>query len=94
VQRPASFARAAGVEGLQMPRRRFNRTRLSPHDLAICERVFNQVCADEHIDPLSRDAEALAMAIVAIFLNITTKERELLDEVRSLRLSKGAEKAH
>ena len=77
-----------------MPRRRFNRTRLSPHDLAICERVFNQVCADEHIDPLSRDAEALAMAIVAIFLNITTKERELLDEVRSLRLSKGAEKAH
>ncbi|SDI50033.1 hypothetical protein SAMN05428953_102123 [Mesorhizobium muleiense] len=34
------------------------------------------------------------MAIVAIFRNITTKERELLDELRSLRLSKGAEKAH
>lgn len=94
LRRPASFARAAGIEGLQMPRRRFNRTRLSPYDLAICERVFDQVCADEHIDPLSRDAEALAMTIVAIFRNITTNERELLEEVRSLRRSKGAEKEH
>ncbi|MER9233966.1 hypothetical protein NKI56_18000 [Mesorhizobium sp. M0622] len=76
-----------------MSRRRFNRTRLSPHDLAICERVFEQVCADEHIDPLSRDAEALAVIIVAIFRNFTN-ERELLEEVRSLRRSKGAEKAH
>ncbi|MER9834682.1 hypothetical protein NKJ28_06850 [Mesorhizobium sp. M0145] len=85
---------AAGVEGSQMSRRRFNRTRLSPHDLAICERVFDQVCADEHIDPLSLDAEALAVMIVAIFRNVTTNERELLEEVRSLRRSKGAEKAH
>ncbi|RWK93498.1 MAG: hypothetical protein EOR45_26760 [Mesorhizobium sp.] len=77
-----------------MPHRRFSRTRLSPHDLAICERVYDQVCADEHIDPLSRDAEALAVMIVAVFRNITTNERELLEEVRSLRRSKGAEKAH
>ncbi|TIP30028.1 MAG: hypothetical protein E5X67_04455 [Mesorhizobium sp.] len=76
-----------------MPHRRFNRTRLSPHDLAICERVYDQVCADEHIDPLSRDAEVLAVMIVAIFRNITTSERELLEQVRSLRRSKGAEKA-
>ncbi|RWP41082.1 MAG: hypothetical protein E5Y63_30630 [Mesorhizobium sp.] len=87
--------RATGPERFaQMLRRRFNRTCLSPHDLAICERVFDQVCADEHMDSSSRDAEALAVAIVAIFRNITTKERELLDELRSLRLSKGAEKAH
>ncbi|MER9673562.1 hypothetical protein [Mesorhizobium sp. M0208] len=76
-----------------MSRRRFNRTRLSPHDLAICERVFDQVCADD-IDPLSLDAEALAVMIVAIFRNVTTNERELLEEVRFLRRSKGAEKAH
>ncbi|TIT20053.1 MAG: hypothetical protein E5W70_22990 [Mesorhizobium sp.] len=85
---------AAGLEGSQMSRQRFNRTRLSPHDLAICERVFDQVCADEHIDPLSLDAEALAVMIVAIFRNVTTNERELLEEVRSLRRSKGTEKAH
>ncbi|CAH2407167.1 conserved hypothetical protein [Mesorhizobium escarrei] len=77
-----------------MPRRRFNRTHLSPYDLAVCERVYDQVCKDEHIDPLSRDAEALAVMIVAIFRNITTNERELLEEVRSLRRSKGAEQAH
>ncbi|MER8948931.1 hypothetical protein [Mesorhizobium sp. M0959] len=88
------FCTGSGLEGSQMSRRRFNRTRLSPHDLAICERVFDQVCADEHIDPLSLDAEALAVMIVAIFRNVTTNERELLEEVRSLRRSKGAEKAH
>jgi hypothetical protein len=93
LRRPASFARAASLEDSQMPHRRFNRTRLGPHDLAICERVYDQVCADEHIDPLSRDAEALAVMIVAIFRNITTSERELLEEVRSLRRSKGAEQA-
>ncbi|TIM09087.1 hypothetical protein [Mesorhizobium sp.] len=93
LRRPASFARAASLEGSQMLRRRFNRTRLSPHDLAICERVYDQVCADEHIDPLSRDAEVLAVTIVAIFRNITTSERELLEAVRSLRRSKGAEQA-
>jgi hypothetical protein len=73
---------------------RFTRTFLSPHDLAICEGVFDQVCGDEHIDPLSRDAEALAVAVVAIIRNITTNERETAGRVRSLRRSKGAEKAH
>lgn len=76
-----------------MPHRRFSRTRLSPHDLAICERVYDQACAAEHIDPLSQDAEALAVMIVAIFRNTTTNERKLLEEVTSLRRSKGAEKA-
>ncbi|TJW38131.1 MAG: hypothetical protein E5X59_32385, partial [Mesorhizobium sp.] len=66
LRRPASFARAASLEGSQMPHRRFSRTRLSPHDLAICERVYDQACAAEHIDPLSQDAEALAVMIVAI----------------------------
>ncbi|MER9898544.1 hypothetical protein [Mesorhizobium sp. M0130] len=56
--------------------------------------MFDQVCTDEHIDPLSLDAEALAVMIVAIFRNVTTNERELLEEVRSLRRSKGTEKAH
>lgn len=68
-----------------MPRERFNRTCLSPHDLAICERVFDQVCADEHLSPLDPDAEILAVMVVAIFRNAHTSERELLGAVRSRR---------
>lgn len=89
---PLSCARTAGFEGSQMPRRRFTRTCLSPHDLAICERVFDQVCADEVIDPFSRNAEALAVTIVAIFRNVTTNERELLGEVRSRQRSKSTDR--
>ena len=68
-----------------MLRRRFSHTCLSPHDLAICERVFDQVCADEHLDPLAPDAEILAVMVVAIFRDVHTSERELLEVVRSRR---------
>ncbi|MDX8478028.1 hypothetical protein RFN28_05980 [Mesorhizobium sp. VK24D] len=68
-----------------MLRQRFNRTCLSPLDLAVCERVFNQVCADEQLDPLDPAAEILAVMVVAIFRNAHTSERELLEAVRSLR---------
>ncbi len=34
---------------------RFDRTCLSD-DMAICQRLFDQVCADEHLDPLSRES--------------------------------------
>ncbi|MER8524472.1 MULTISPECIES: hypothetical protein [unclassified Mesorhizobium] len=68
-----------------MLRRRFNPTCLSPHDLAICERVFDQVCSDENFDPLDPDTEILAVMVVAIFRNAHTSERELLEAVRSRR---------
>ncbi|RWB88098.1 MAG: hypothetical protein EOS52_04790 [Mesorhizobium sp.] len=68
-----------------MLRQRFNRTCLSPLDLAVCERVFNQVCADERLDPLDPNAEILAEMIVAVFRNARTNERELLEEIRSQR---------
>ncbi|MER8750070.1 hypothetical protein NKH57_12425 [Mesorhizobium sp. M1050] len=68
-----------------MLRRRFNHSCLSPHDLAICERVFDRVCANEHLDPLDPDAEILAVMVVAIFQNVHTGERELLEAVKCRR---------
>ncbi|MER9490209.1 hypothetical protein NKI86_00070 [Mesorhizobium sp. M0320] len=66
-----------------MPRGRFNGTCLSPHDLVVCERVFDQICAEEHLDPLDPDAEILAVMVVAIFRNAHAGERQLLEAVRS-----------
>ncbi|MDX8441930.1 hypothetical protein [Mesorhizobium australafricanum] len=68
-----------------MLRRHLNSTCLSPLDLAVCERVFNQVCADERLDPLDPDTEILAVMVVAVYRNAHTGERELLEAVRSLR---------
>jgi hypothetical protein len=83
---PAAKHGQRNPEGFaQMLRRRFSHTCLSPHDLAICERVFDQVCADEHLDPLDPDAEILAVMVVAIFRDVHTSERELLEVVRSRR---------
>lgn len=64
---------------------RINRTCLSPHDMAICERVFDRVCADEHIDPLGLEATLVASMVVGIFRNAHTSERELLEAVRFRR---------
>ncbi|RUV26709.1 MAG: hypothetical protein E5X00_00120 [Mesorhizobium sp.] len=47
--------------------------------------MFNQVCADEQLDPLDPDAEILAVLVVAIFRNAHTSERELLEAVKSRR---------
>ncbi|TIQ37110.1 MAG: hypothetical protein E5X48_06975 [Mesorhizobium sp.] len=76
-----------------MLRQRFNRTCLSPLDLSVCERVFNQVCADERLDPLDPNAEILAVLVVAIFRNAHTNERELLEAVKSRR-RKGTDPAN
>lgn len=68
-----------------MLRRDLYRTCLSPHDLAVCERVFERICADEHLDPLDPDAEILAVMVVAVFRNAHTSECALLEAVRSRR---------
>jgi len=64
------------------------RTCISPYDLAVCQRVFDRVCAAENLDPLSRDAAILASMVVGIFRNAHTNERELLEAVMSRRLPK------
>ena len=80
------LARAAGLGRFaRMLDQRVNRICLSPHDMAVCQRVFDRVCADEQLDPLSREAELLASMVVGIFRNSHTNERQLLEAVRSRR---------
>lgn len=64
---------------------RINRTCLSPHDMAICKRVFDRVCADEDIDPLGLEAAMVASMVVGIFRNAHTSERALLEAVKFRR---------
>ena len=49
-------------------RKRVKRTTLSAADLALCKRVFEQVCADEQVvDKSSLLAEIIALTVMAIF---------------------------
>ncbi|CAN7663998.1 hypothetical protein [Mesorhizobium sp. LjNodule214] len=82
---PRIAGRRAWKGSAQMLDQRINRTCLSPHDMAICERVFDRVCADEHIDPLGLEATLVASMVVGIFRNAHTSERELLEAVRFRR---------
>jgi hypothetical protein len=68
-----------------MPDQRINCACLSPHDQAVCQRVFDQVCRSEGLDPLSREAEAVATMVVEIFANAHTDEQGLLEAVSSRR---------
>ena len=66
-------------------RKRVKRTTLSAADLALCKRVFEQVCADEQVDKSSLLAGIIALTVMAIFYNFHTEEGKLLDEVRAFR---------
>ncbi|MER8574574.1 hypothetical protein NKG99_24180 [Mesorhizobium sp. M1409] len=48
---------------LRIPQSQF----LSPDDLATCQRVFNQICADARLDRKSVDGELLASTVLAAF---------------------------
>ena len=68
-----------------MLHQRIKRTTLSPSELALCQRVFDHVCSDEQLDQLGPDAEIVALTVLAIFQNVHTEERKLLDAVMSRR---------
>ena len=61
----------------------FQQCVLYPCDLAMLQRVFNQVCADGGHDAASPEAEILAAALLGLFQNGMTNEAALLAEMRS-----------
>ena len=66
---------------LRIPQSQF----LSPDDLATCQRVFDQICAEAKSDRRSVDGEALASAVLASFQRGIVDEEELLEAVRARR---------
>jgi len=59
---------------------------LGPEDLALCQRVFDQICADASLDRLSIEAEDLAAAVLSAFhCSPNRTEADLLAVIRSRR---------
>jgi hypothetical protein len=59
---------------------------LGPDDLALCQRVFDQICTDANWDRTSIEAEELAaMVLYAFHLSPNRTEADLLAAIRSRR---------
>ncbi|RUZ80895.1 hypothetical protein EN943_02195 [Mesorhizobium sp. M7A.F.Ca.US.006.01.1.1] len=59
---------------------------LAPENLALCQRVFDQVCADADIDRASIEAEQIAAAVLNVFQLLPgATETELLASIRDRR---------
>jgi len=58
---------------------------LGPDDLALCQRVFDQICTDANWDRDCPDSQILASVILAAFQHGTTNEAELLAAMRERR---------
>jgi hypothetical protein len=58
-----------------------------PSDLELCQRVFNQVCAERKLDPVSLepDVQRLAATVVSLFENGCSDETKLLESFRLAR---------
>ncbi|TIR27963.1 MAG: hypothetical protein E5V28_19880 [Mesorhizobium sp.] len=59
---------------------------LGPEDLALCQRVFDQICADASLGSKSIEAEDLAAAVLTAFhCSPNRTEADLLAAIRSGR---------
>jgi hypothetical protein len=59
---------------------------LGPEDLALCQRVFDQISADASLDSKSIEAEDLAAAVLTAFhCSPNRTEADLLAAIRSRR---------
>jgi len=58
---------------------------LGPDDLALCQRVFDQICTDAKWDRDCADSEILASVIFTTFKNGTVNEADLLAAMRERR---------
>ena len=58
-----------------------------PSDLQLCQRVFNQVCSERKLDPMSPepDVQRLAATVFSLFENGCSDEAELLESFRQFR---------
>ncbi|MGO4642556.1 hypothetical protein AB4Z43_29460 [Mesorhizobium sp. 2RAF45] len=63
---------------LRIPQSRF----LSPDDLATCQRIFDQICADARLDRKWVDGELLALTVLTAFQSGIVEDAELLAAVR------------
>ncbi|ESX64404.1 hypothetical protein X759_30890 [Mesorhizobium sp. LSHC420B00] len=54
-----------------------------PNDLALLQRVFDEICADGNHDASSGDAEIIASTLLQLFQDGMTDEAALLAEMRS-----------
>ncbi|WP_084508022.1 hypothetical protein [Mesorhizobium sp. WSM3224] len=66
---------------LRVPQSQF----LGPEDLAICQRVFDRICADANLDRKSVDGQVLALTVLAFFQRGVTDHDELLAAVLGRR---------
>jgi hypothetical protein len=59
---------------------------LAPEDLATCQLVFDQICADASLHPTSIDAEMLASTVITVFqIDPSRTGAELLAAIRDRR---------
>ena len=68
-----------------MPNRNPQSEFLSPQDLAVCQRVFNQVCTDDNLDHDCIDGQILASTVLRLFQQGFVDEAALLFEIRAHR---------
>lgn len=62
---------------------------LDPENLAMCQRIFEQVCIDANLDPASRRAEEVAVTVLTVFqLYPGATEAELLALIRDRDIQK------
>jgi hypothetical protein len=63
----------------------FQQCVLYPNDLAMLQRVFDELSADGGHDVASLDAEMIAAALLGLFQDGVTEEAALLAKIRSRR---------
>ena len=56
-----------------------------PTDIDVCQRVFDQICQEQHLDHSSPKAEALAATLFSVFENGCNDEAALLEVFRKVR---------
>lgn len=70
-----------------MPSQNKRHSGFYPSDLQLCQRVFDRVCSERKLDPMSRelDVQQLAATVFSLFESGCCNETELLESFRRIR---------